>query len=173
MKRAIILTSALFLLSGVAWADTITVTVHEATASGPGKSLGVITVRDTPHGAIFIPALEGLAPGMHGFHVHENPACGPKEKDGKTVPGLAAGGHYDPAGTGRHEGPYGEGHLGDLPPLYADDGGKASMPVLAPRLQVSDIRSRSLMIHAGSDNYADHPAPLGGGGARVACGVVP
>jgi len=28
------------------------------------------------------------------------------------------------------------------------------------------------MIHAGGDNYADQPAPLGGGGARVACGVI-
>lgn len=28
------------------------------------------------------------------------------------------------------------------------------------------------MIHAGSDNHADHPQPLGGGGARVACGVI-
>jgi Cu-Zn family superoxide dismutase len=95
------------------------------------------------------------------------------EKDGKRVPGLAAGGHYDPAGTGRHEGPYGDGHLGDLPPLYVDDGGWGSMPVLAPRVKVSDIRNRSLMIHAGGDNYSDHPAKLGGGGARMACGVVP
>jgi Cu-Zn family superoxide dismutase len=29
------------------------------------------------------------------------------------------------------------------------------------------------MIHAGGDNHADHPAPLGGGGMRIACGVVP
>jgi Cu-Zn family superoxide dismutase len=28
------------------------------------------------------------------------------------------------------------------------------------------------MIHAGGDNHADHPAPLGGGGARMACGVI-
>jgi len=27
------------------------------------------------------------------------------------------------------------------------------------------------MIHAGGDNYTDEPA-LGGGGARVACGVI-
>jgi putative ABC transport system substrate-binding protein len=26
-------------------------------------------------------------------------------------------------------------------------------------------------IHAGGDNYSDQPAPLGGGGARIACGV--
>jgi Cu-Zn family superoxide dismutase len=29
------------------------------------------------------------------------------------------------------------------------------------------------MIHAGGDNHAEHPAPLGGGGPRIACGVVP
>jgi Cu-Zn family superoxide dismutase len=28
------------------------------------------------------------------------------------------------------------------------------------------------MIHAGGDNYSDHPKRLGGGGARIACGVV-
>jgi Cu-Zn family superoxide dismutase len=28
------------------------------------------------------------------------------------------------------------------------------------------------MVHAGGDNYADQPEPLGGGGPRVACGVV-
>ncbi|MCF8053532.1 MAG: superoxide dismutase family protein [Desulfobacterales bacterium] len=105
--------------------------------------------------------------------VHENPDCGPLEKDGKRVPGLAAGGHFDPQNTGRHEGPYGDGHLGDLPPLYADEHGRATLPVLAPRIKVKDIKGRSLMIHAGGDNYSDHPAKLGGGGARIACGVVP
>jgi len=34
------------------------------------------------------------------------------------------------------------------------------------------VRDRALMIHAGGDNHADHPAPSGGGGARVACGVI-
>lgn len=28
------------------------------------------------------------------------------------------------------------------------------------------------MVHEGGDNYSDDPKPLGGGGARVACGVV-
>jgi Cu-Zn family superoxide dismutase len=27
------------------------------------------------------------------------------------------------------------------------------------------------MIHAGGDNHSDHPAMLGGGGARMVCGV--
>ena len=29
------------------------------------------------------------------------------------------------------------------------------------------------MIHEGGDNYSDTPKPLGGGGARMACGVIP
>ena len=42
-----------------------------------------------------------------------------------------------------------------------------------PRLKKEEeIKGRSLMVHAGGDNHADHPEPLGGGGARVACGVI-
>ena len=50
--------------------------------------------------------------------------------------------------------------------------GKATKAVVVPHLTVSDVKSRSIMIHAGGDNYSDQPAPLGGGGARIACGVV-
>ncbi len=88
------------------------------------------------------------------------------------VPALSAGGHLDPGATNKHGEPWGDGHLGDLPPVYVDASGNAAQPVLAPRLKVADLAGRSLMIHAGGDNHADHPAPLGGGGARVACGVI-
>jgi Cu-Zn family superoxide dismutase len=37
---------------------------------------------------------------------------------------------------------------------------------------VEQIRGRSIMIHAGGDDYSDAPAPLGGGGARIACGAI-
>jgi Cu-Zn family superoxide dismutase len=113
-----------------------------------------------------------LPPGTHGFHVHEKADCGPGVKDGKQQAGIAAGGHFDPAGTGKHEGPAGKGHIGDLPALTVDKDGKASNPVIAPRLKLADVKGRSLMIHAGGDNYSDKPAPLGGGGGRVACGVI-
>lgn len=142
-------------------------------ATGKATPVGKITATDTGYGLILTPSLSGLPPGLHGFHVHENPSCDPAEKDGKMTSALGAGGHYDPARTGRHEGPYGNGHLGDLPVVYVDADGKAELPVLAPRLKVSDLRGHSLMLHAGADNHSDHPAPLGGGGARMACGVVP
>ncbi|MGD9056370.1 MAG: superoxide dismutase family protein [Desulfobacterales bacterium] len=113
-----------------------------------------------------------LTPGLHGFHVHQNPDCSFGEKGGKKISGLATGGHYDPLGAGRHTGPYGNGHLGDLPALYVDGIAQASHPALAPRLKLSDLKGRSLMIHAGGDNYSGNPKTPGGGGARMAYGVV-
>ncbi len=83
-----------------------------------------------------------------------------------------AGAHLDPAHTGIHAGPYGNGHLGDLPVLIVDADGKATLPLLSPRLKVADVSGHALMIHAGGDNYHDTPKPLGGGGARIACGVI-
>jgi len=159
-------------LSGVAFAGDVVIKVQLVNEQGVGKEIGTISASDSKYGLMLTPQLSELAPGLHGFHIHDKPDCSHIMKEGKAVPALAAGGHYDPAATGKHEGPYGNGHLGDLPPLYVSADGKATLPVLAPRLKVADINGRSLMIHAGGDNYSDTPAPLGGGGARVACGVV-
>lgn len=156
---------------GPSWAD-ITVEMKFVDGKGEGRPVGRVIVSPSPYGLVFTPELGGLPPGLHGFHVHENPSCAPKEKDGTMVPALAAGGHYDPAGSGKHGTPWGDGHLGDLPALYVDHEGRATNPVLAPRLKLADLKGRSLMIHVGGDNHADHPAPLGGGGARLACGVI-
>ncbi|NET32774.1 MAG: superoxide dismutase [Cyanothece sp. SIO1E1] len=113
-----------------------------------------------------------MSPGFHGFHIHANPDCGPGEKEGKIVPGLAAGGHFDPFEAGYHDGPYGDGHLGDLSLLFVAEDGRATMPVLAPRLEVAYVANRFLMVHLNGDNYSDVPKPLGVGSARLACGVI-
>lgn len=143
-------------------APSVTISMNETASGG---TLGTVLVEDTDGGARFTPALTGLDPGEHGFHIHTNADCG----DG----GKNAGGHYDPQNTGRHEGPNGNGHLGDLPRLAVDASGGAAAAVVAPRVSVSDLAGRALIVHGGGDNYSDEPAALGGGGARVACGVVP
>ena len=153
-------------------AAEISVTLNVADAKGVGASLGSVRIVETRYGLAFYPSVTGLPPGLHGFHVHETPSCAPGMRDGVSVAALAAGGHLDPGGTMRHGEPWGDGHLGDLPPLYVSADGSASSPVLAPRLKLADVMQRSLMVHAGGDNHSDHPAPLGGGGARVACGVI-
>jgi Cu-Zn family superoxide dismutase len=172
MKKLVIAILGLLIVSVSAQAEEQVVQIHLIDDAGIGKAIGTVEASSSQYGTILTPNLSGLAPGLHGFHVHQNPNCGPGEKEGKKVPGLAAGGHYDPAGTGTHKGPYGNGHLGDLPALYVDADGKATHPVLAPSLKVSDLKGRALMIHAGGDNYSDYPEKLGGGGARVACGMV-
>ncbi len=153
-------------------AADLVVDMFHVTHEGTETKIGAIKVEQTAYGTLFTPSLSGLNPGLHGFHVHAVNNCGPMEKDGHMMAGLAAGGHFDPGKTNAHKGPYGDGHLGDLPALFADASGMAVQPVLAPRLKLADLSGHSLMIHEGGDNYSDAPKPLGGGGARVACGLV-
>jgi Cu-Zn family superoxide dismutase len=172
MKTLVVGILLTWILAPLAWGQEMTVPMYLLTKEGTGKQIGTVTLKDTRYGLLLLPALSGLKPGIHGFHVHQNPDCGPAKESGKMVPGLAAGGHYDPGNTGRHEGPYGEGHLGDLPALPVDGKGKARLPLLAPRLKLDEVKGHALIIHAGGDNYSDQPKKLGGGGARVACGVL-
>ncbi|WP_110654872.1 superoxide dismutase family protein [Salinicola halimionae] len=158
-------------MTGLAQADT-TVEMNTVSADGVGSSIGTVTAKDSDYGLLLTPDLSGLKAGLHGFHLHTNPSCDTSESDGKVTPGGAAGGHFDPDESGTHQGPYSdEGHLGDLPALTVNEDGNANTPVLAPRLSESDLTGHALMIHEGGDNYADEPK-LGGGGSRVACGVI-
>jgi Cu-Zn family superoxide dismutase len=138
-----------------------------------GAIVGQVELSDSRHGVVFTPALSSLPAGLHGFHVHTNGSCDSSMKGGQLVTGGAAGGHYDPQQTGRHGAPWlDDTHKGDLPPLYVDETGKAVQPVLAPRLTLAELEGKALMVHAGGDNHSDHPTPLGGGGARVVCGLI-
>ncbi len=160
-------------LAGPALAASLHAQMALATASGPGGDVGFIDVADGPGGATFSLHLHGLPPGPHGFHLHENSSCAAAlSKEGAMTPAGAAGGHLDPAATGMHMGPNGAGHLGDLPLIVVSTDGTVSGTVTGPRLKdVSTLKGRTLMIHAGGDTYSDTP-PRGGGGARIACGVL-
>lgn len=134
-------------------------------ASGQPQNIGTVTAEDSVCGVLLTPSLHGLSPGVHGFHIHVNPSCDQN--------GMAAGGHFDPASTNQHDGPYNKnGHLGDLPVLIVNQDGTATLPTLAPRFNLAQLKGHALMIHAGGDNYSDTPEKLGGGGARIACGVI-
>ncbi|EIJ43341.1 Cu/Zn superoxide dismutase [Beggiatoa alba B18LD] len=161
-------------LGSVAYADEgLSITMNLISETGIGEEVGTISATDSEYGLLLTPNLKNLTTGVHGFHVHEKPDCNAGEKDGKAVAGLAAGGHFDPEKTAKHMGPYDKtGHLGDLPPLIVGKDGTATTPILAPRLKVADLKGHSLMVHVGGDNFSDNPAALGGGGARMACGVV-
>ena len=153
-------------------AAEVTVKLNIAEPTGVGAAIGSVRIVETSYGLVFYPSLTGLPPGLHGFHVHENASCAPGMKDGVAVAALSAGGHLDPLSSKHHGEPWGDGHLGDLPPLYVGNDGTSNNPVLSPRLKLADVMHHPLMVHVGGDNHSDHPAALGGGGARLACGVI-
>ena len=174
MSRIISGLAVALAMVGPAQAQQLAATLEAVTADGVGAPIGTVTVAPSDGGATFTVRLQGLQPGPHGFHVHADGNCGPGHgADGKMAAAMQAGGHWDPAGTKKHLGPDGEGHLGDLPVLEAQADGTVSATVVAPRIRdVEALRGKALMVHAGGDNYSDQPKPLGGGGARVACGVL-
>lgn len=151
------------LICNLALAD-ISIPIYLTSKQGMGKTIGNIVATQKSYGVLLTPKLYNLPPGLHGFHIHQNPSC--------LESGMAAGEHLDPYLSNQHLGPYGKGHLGDLPVLEVDNNGNATLPVLAPRLRLQDIKNHSLIIHAGSDNYSDIPQKLGGGGTRIACGII-
>ncbi|MDY6982783.1 MAG: superoxide dismutase [Cu-Zn] SodC [Pseudomonadota bacterium] len=161
------------LVPALASAD-ITVQMNAVTEAGVGESIGTIVISKATHGIVLTPELTGLPPGEHGFHVHEVADCSPaRDDEGDMAAAHAAGDHYDPEGTMMHGSPLvGDGHLGDLPVLVVGQDGRATEAVEASRLSLEDVGNRALMIHAGGDNYSDVPEKAGGGGARIACGII-
>jgi Cu-Zn family superoxide dismutase len=145
-----------------------------ATADGTGAAIGDVTLKSGHGGVDLILDLHGLPPGQHGFHLHANGSCDPAAgANGAMTPAGAAGAHFDPQHTNHHMGPMGHGHLGDLPLIEVGADGTAHQTLHVEHLHSpQQFRGHALMIHAGGDNYSDEPAPLGGGGARLACGVV-
>lgn len=154
-------------------AATERVTLHEATEKGAGKVIGTIDIQETDYGLLFTPALNGLPPACTGFTSTKiRPVMLQRKRVNRYLPWPQAAiltwqvQKFMP-------GPYADGHLGDLPALYVTDDGKATTQVLAPRLKkLREIKGHAIMVHAGGDNHSDSPAPLGGGGARIACGVI-
>ncbi|MCX7359150.1 MAG: superoxide dismutase family protein [Alphaproteobacteria bacterium] len=139
-----------------------------------GAEVGTIMIHSMSGHIALMVDLHGLSPGEHGMHVHANASCeSAVGSNGEMTPAGAAGAHYDPAQSGHHEGPDGNGHLGDLPRLHVDAQGNARETLMLTRVHsIEDLNGRAIIIHANGDNYSDTPAPLGGGGARVACGVI-
>ena len=85
--RVSLLSVLLLAVFTVARAD-LTIPMNLVNEQGVGQAIGSVVVSRSPYGLVFTPSLSGLPPGLHGFHVHENPSCAAKEKDGKMVAGL-------------------------------------------------------------------------------------
>ena len=94
--------------------------------------------------------------GFYGFHIHEGKSC---EGDGF----ADTGGHYNPDSLPHPS------HAGDLPPLLSNHG-SAYMTVKTDRFRLRDIIGRTVVIHAGPDDFRSQPS--GDAGEKIACGVI-
>jgi Cu-Zn family superoxide dismutase len=110
--------------------------------------------------------IKDLAPGVHGFHIHDKGDC-------SAADGSSAGGHFNPTGA-QHGSPIsGPHHAGDMPMLLASDSGHAKLRVELDSLALSGpntIVGRAVIVHAQADDFQTQPT--GNSGARVACGVI-
>ena len=44
--------------------------------------------------------------------------------------------------------------------------------VSSKRLTLEELADKALVLHEGGDNFSGPPRPLGGGGKRIACGLI-
>jgi len=174
MPMWLIVAAAILAGVGAAQGQELRAEMYLITPGAADQPIGYVLITSGGSGTKFVADLHGLPPGQHGFHVHDTGNCGPgPNAAGAIAPRMAAGGHYDPEQTGVHRGPEGNGHLGDLPFLTVQADGRGIGEAFAARIKdASQLKGRALVLHAGGDNYSDTPAPDGGGGDRIACGII-
>jgi Cu-Zn family superoxide dismutase len=130
------------------------------------KAGGVVTFTREKNGVRVVGVVDGLSPGVHGFHIHEYGDCSAPDAE-------SAGGHFNPRGN-PHGGPRDQKrHAGDLGNIVANVHGNAYYEETnsAMSLEGSDsIVGRAVVVHANPDDLKTQPT--GGSGARVACGVI-
>lgn len=144
--------------------------------SSASQVQGTVRFRESDGTLMAIVSLRGLAPGPHGFHVHQNALCGKgdADNDGTMEPGGAAGGHWDPMDTNNHGAPTAAmraKHLGDMGNLTASADGTAEATITVAGFP-SDRRlaGHAVIVHSGRDDLATDPG--GDAGSRVGCGVI-
>jgi Cu-Zn family superoxide dismutase len=133
---------------------------------GDSKVSGKVVFTQSRSGVEISAEITGLAPGKHGFHVHEFGDC-------SMADGTCAGAHFNPTGA-PHAGPDDEKrHVGDLGNIEVSQDGKATYKRVDKLVALNgpnSIIGRSVIIHAAPDDLTSQPS--GNAGARVGCGVI-
>ncbi|MGR4863997.1 superoxide dismutase[Cu-Zn] [Caulobacter sp. LARHSG274] len=168
--------SVLVLTVGLLTAAHASAATSSATAElkgADGKALGTAVLTEAPHGVLLRIEAKGLTPGWHGLHFHEKGDCGAPDF-------KSAGAHVHTTSAVVHGllNPDGNDN-GDLPNLFVAADGAASVELFSPLVSLDgaggrpallDADGSAIVVHASPDDYKTQP--IGGAGARVACGVV-
>jgi len=115
--------------------------------------------------------ISGLAPGQHGFHIHEY---------GDNTNGCtSAGPHFNPESK-EHGGPDAAvRHVGDLGNVQAGADGVAKINITDKLISLAGAHSiigRTVVVHADIDDFGvgghELSKTTGNAGARLGCGVI-
>ncbi|KAA8550306.1 hypothetical protein F0562_001990 [Nyssa sinensis] len=143
-----------------------------AVLKGNSKVEGVVTLTQEGDGPTTVNVrVTGLAPGLHGFHLHEF---------GDTTNGcMSTGSHFNP--NKRTHGAPGDEirHAGDLGNIVASANGVAEAKIVDKQIRLSGSNSavgRAFVVHELEDDLGKGGQELslttGNAGGRLACGVV-
>ena len=131
------------------------------------RTAGSVTIMANGDRVRVLAKVTGLAPGAHGFHIHEKGDC-------SAADATSAGGHFNPTNKPHGNPAAGEHHGGDMPMLEADAAGSATLDVTLDTVTLtsgaSGIVGRAVIVHKDPDDFRTQPT--GNSGARVACGVI-
>lgn len=140
-------------------------------AGTDGRTMGTLKLRRTEQGVLLNVEVQGLAPGEHGFHIHETGTCD-TETDFSS-----AGGHYQPRDQSHGFLEEGGHHAGDMANLVAGADGVARaerhnvmVTLDGERAPLLDEDGSALIIHEGADDYTSQPS--GDAGPRAACAEI-
>jgi len=180
LPLAVILAAGAVLGAGAAFAQTAApaptpapqAVATAALKTADGSDAGTVTAFEGPLGLILRVEGKGWPAGWHGVHLHSVGTC---EGPGFT----SAGGHVNHAENARPHGllnKSGGPDLGDLQNVHAAADGSANADVYlawegldASEGEFIDTDGLSFLVHANPDDYVSQP--IGGAGARIACGV--
>lgn len=127
---------------------------------------GIVFFESVEDGVKVSGRIENLAPGDHGFHVHEF-------GDISAADGTSAGGHFNPGGEPHASRQSEHRHVGDLGNITADEDGVAEFSFVDSELAMdgsSSIIGRGLIVHRDADDLTSQPT--GAAGPRVGMAVI-
>jgi Cu-Zn family superoxide dismutase len=131
--------------------------------SKDSKIKGLLTFTMEGKKVKMIGTIDGLTPGKHGIHIHENGDC--------SAPDFSSAvNHFNP-NNGTH-GDLNEknSHMGDFGNILADKNGHATVDESSEYVDLSLILGKSIIVHANEDDLKTQPS--GNSGPRIACGVI-